>query len=97
MLPPAPALLSMMIVCFSAVDITRATWRERLSALPPAAYGQTQVISLLGYLSWASVIAGNGSAAAAPVACSNVRRLMWESSRERERKNGMLERRTRCS
>ena len=35
-----------------------ATWRERESALPPAAYGHTQVMGLLGYLSCACAQAG---------------------------------------
>jgi hypothetical protein len=35
MLPPAPALLSMMMVWPRSLAIRRASWRERLSALPP--------------------------------------------------------------
>jgi hypothetical protein len=48
------------------LPIALATWRERLSALPPAAYGQIHVIVLLGYLSWA--FANSGSKLALAVA-----------------------------
>ena len=81
MLPPAPGLLSTMMVAFMSLAIAPLSWRERMSALPPAAYGQIQVITLLGYLSCA--IALTGRMAAAPAAWMNVRRFIappWSST-----------------
>ena len=62
-----------MMGCPNTVDMPLATKRERVSALPPAPYGQIQVMGLVGK---ASAACAAGAATQAGMLCNNKRRFI---------------------
>ena len=51
--PPAPALFSITIGCFSSRDSASATGRATVSATPPGGNGTIIVTGLSGQVDWA--------------------------------------------
>src|SRR5258706_4435675 len=61
MVPPAPPVLSMRIVCFNVSLIAAASTRVSVAVGPPAAAGTTMTTGLTGYSCASAVVASNSS------------------------------------